>query len=444
MSHQSITYKNILRIAYPIIIGSVAQNIVIATDTAFLGRVGEAQLGAAGNGGLLYLIMILVGMGFAIGSQIIIGRRNGEEKFSEIGKILDNTILFLFLTAAVFFCFSLFFSEKLIRSLSSSDEIFNGISDYIHYRSFGIFFGLFNAGITSFFVGTTNTRIITFSNGIMAVVNVFLAYGMIFGNFGFTAMGIKGAAMASAFSEMTASAVLLIYMLGKIDIKKYNIFRFSNLHIGPMKEILRISAPVMVQQFVAFSAWLFFFSIIEHMGVRELAISHISRSVYSLMILPVFGFSSAASTLTSNLLGQKQPQFVVKMILRTILLSVATVLIFSPVMFLFPEQLLSIYSRDAGLIHEAVPVLYIITIAMFFFAVCFVTFFSVSGTGNTRVSLTIEIISVFIYLLFTYYVAVLSKMPLPVVWCAEFIYFAVMGILSFLYLRFGHWRNVEV
>lgn len=441
---QSISYKNIFRIAYPIILGSIAQNVVIITDTAFLGRVGEAQLGAAGNGGLLYFIMILVGMGFAVGSQIIIGRRNGEKNYSAIGKIFDNSILFLFLISILFFCFSLFFSDPVIQLVVTSDEVYAGVSDYIHYRSFGIFFGLFNAGINSFFVGTTNTRIITLANVVMALVNIFLDYGMIFGNFGFAEMGVKGAAMASAFSEMSASAVLLTYLLVKIDLKKYQLFRKINIAAEPMKEILRIATPVMLQHFVALAAWLAFFSIIENMGVRQLAISHIARSVYLLMILPVFGFSSAASTLTSNLIGQKQPQLVIKAIKRSVHLGLLTVLFISTFIFLFPEQLISVYSENGQLIREAVPVLYIITLAMYFLTVSFIMFFSVSGTGKTWVSLGIEIISLFIYLSFTYFVAILWKMPLPVVWCAEFIYFSAMGTLSFLYLRYGKWREAEV
>ncbi len=444
MPPESTSYKNILSIAYPIILGSIAQNVVIITDTAFLGRVGESQLGAAGNGGLLYFIMILVGFGFSLGSQIIIGRRNGEQNFSAIGKILDNSLLFLLLVAFVFFIFSLFFSEPIIKLIVTSPEVHSGVSDYIHYRSFGIFFGLFNAGMNSFFVGVTNTRIITWSNVIMAVVNIFLDYGMIFGNFGFPQMGVKGAALASALSEMTASGVLLAYLFIKVDLIKYQIFRFVNLAIAPMKEILRIAAPVMLQHFMALAAWLVFFSIIEHMGIRQLAISHIARSVYLLMILPVFGFSSASSTLVSNLLGQKQPQLVIQVIFRSIHLALLTVLVIAPLIYLFPEKLISVYSNNSQLISEAVPVLYVITTAMFFLAISFVVFYSVSGTGNTWISLLIEIISLIVYLLFTYFVAFRWQMPLKIVWCAEFVYFIMIGSLSAFYLRFGKWRDALV
>lgn len=444
MESTSISYKNIFRVAYPIILGSVAQNVVIITDTAFLGRVGEAELGAAGNGGLLYFIMVLVGMGFAIGTQIIIGRRNGENNYPAIGKVLDNSLLFLFLLAAAFFCFLLFFSEPVIQVLVTSEKVHSGVSDYIRYRSFGIFFGLFNAGINAFFVGITNTRVITFSNIIMAVVNIFLDYAMIFGNFGFPEMGVKGAAMASAFSEVAATMVLLAYLFSTSAHIKYRIFSWASLGLAQLNEILRIATPVMLQHFLAFAAWLVFFSAIERMGVRELAVSHIARSVYLLMILPVIGFSSAACTLVSNLIGEKQHHNVRKVIIRSIHLALLTVLAISPFIFLFPSQLLSVYTKDAGLVRDSIPVLYIITFAMYFLAVSFVAFFSVSGTGNTWISLFIEALSIGVYLLFTYLVAVHWNYPLTVVWCAEFVYFSMLGILSFSYLKFGKWKGARL
>ena len=80
----SITYREILLIAYPIIIGSVAQNLLNITDTAFLGRVGPIALGAGAIGGVFYLVAAMLAWGFGIGTQIIIARRKGERAYGEI------------------------------------------------------------------------------------------------------------------------------------------------------------------------------------------------------------------------------------------------------------------------------------------------------------------------------------------------------------------------
>ena len=91
----NISYKNILMIALPIIISGVAQNVINVTDTMFLGRLGEVALGAGGNAGIFYFVLVITGMGFTTGAQIIIGRRNGEKNYSKIGEIFDHCIYFI-------------------------------------------------------------------------------------------------------------------------------------------------------------------------------------------------------------------------------------------------------------------------------------------------------------------------------------------------------------
>ena len=71
------------------------EHLIGLTDTAFLGRVGEIQLGASALGGVYYISIFMLGFGFGIGAQIIMARRNGEKRYSDIGVILSQGILFL-------------------------------------------------------------------------------------------------------------------------------------------------------------------------------------------------------------------------------------------------------------------------------------------------------------------------------------------------------------
>ena len=86
----TISFKNIWLVSFPIILSNVAQNIVNVTDTAFLGHVGEIELGAAGNAGIFYFVMVMLGFGFSVGCQILIGRRNGEENCQRFSRLWIN------------------------------------------------------------------------------------------------------------------------------------------------------------------------------------------------------------------------------------------------------------------------------------------------------------------------------------------------------------------
>ena len=76
------TNKQIWNVSYPIFLSLLAQNVINVTDTAFLGRVGEVELGASAMGGLYYICAFTIAFGFSTGSQIIMARRNGERNYS--------------------------------------------------------------------------------------------------------------------------------------------------------------------------------------------------------------------------------------------------------------------------------------------------------------------------------------------------------------------------
>ena len=80
------TNRQILKIAGPILVSVLMEHLIGMTDTAFLGRVGEVELGASALAGVYYLAIFMLGFGFSTGVQIMIGRRNGEGNYTAIGE----------------------------------------------------------------------------------------------------------------------------------------------------------------------------------------------------------------------------------------------------------------------------------------------------------------------------------------------------------------------
>lgn len=73
------TNKEIRHITYPVLISLLMQQLIGLTDTAYLGRVGEVELGASAVASMYYLAIYMLGFGFSVGAQILIARRNGEK-----------------------------------------------------------------------------------------------------------------------------------------------------------------------------------------------------------------------------------------------------------------------------------------------------------------------------------------------------------------------------
>ena len=441
---QAITYRNIWRISFPIIVSSAAQNIVSAVDTAFLGRLSENAVGAAGNSIIFYYTLVVAAFGFSIGGEIMVGRKNGEGNFPEVGKLIDHCIYAFIPFSLLLFTILFFFSPAILGQVTRSAEILEISVDFIQYRAFGIFFALANLIFRIFYIGITHTRILITSTLLMGIVNVILDYSLIFGHFGLPAMGVKGAALASVIAEASATLFFYLYTRRQREFKKYHLFDMSRFELRRFKNLLRISAPTALQSFLAVSSWFIFFLIIEKLGERELAISHIVRSIYMVMVIPLFGFSQSTSTLVSNVIGQGDVDKVLRLVRKSVLLGLACSGIFFPLILAIPERILSVYTQNTALIAEAVPVLQVVNVAMILFALAYNLFNAVSGTGKTTVSLAIEVTTLVIYLTGTWLLGIHLQMPLEIVWYSEFVYFGVMGPLSFLYLRYGRWRNARI
>lgn len=444
MTRQDISYRNIIRISLPLMVSYIAQNIIAVTDTAFLGRIGDVAIGAGGNGTLLYFIFAMVGMGFSAGLQIIIGRRNGEGNYDKIGPLMQQGFYFILAISFLFFGFMYFFIDDFLSLIVQSEEILQATSGYVRHRSWGIIFTLINVIFLAFFVGTTNTKILTTSTLFIAAVNVFLDYALIFGEFGFPQMGINGAAIASACAEMSGVVFIAIYTMLFINTKKYDLFRFVSINLQKLKEIIAIGGPVMLQNFISIGAWFIFFSIIEHLGEQELAISHIIRSIYMVIMIPVFGLSNTTNTLVSNLIGQGDGEQIFKLIYRMTMLAFCINVFMLLINVLFPTEILSVYTNDKELILASVNTLYIISISMFFFSFAIIRFTAISGTGNTKLALKIECITILVYLLITYIAVEVYRVPVEIAWCSEFIYFSGLGLLSYYYLKSNKLKTIDI
>ena len=440
----SVKYKEIWKIAYPIILGSIVQNIISVTDTAFLGRVGEVELGAAAIGGVFYLTLIMLGFGFSIGSQIIVARRFGENNNKQIGVVIEHSHYFLIVLAILIISTMHWAMKPIFDAVLESEDIKSASINYFEYRIFGLFFAFINFGFRAFYIGIARTRIITWTTIFMALTNVFFDYALIFGNFGFPALGISGAAIASVIAEVSAMIFFIFFTLKFVDLKFFNLFRFKKFDIAILKRILTVAFPMMMQNFISFTGWFFFFLFVEKMGERPLAISNVIRSIYVVMLIPIWGFTSATNTLVSFLIGRERKDEVIPLILKIVKICIAGVAGLVLLNMLFPQVILSIYTNNQILIHEALPSLYVVSIAALFLTVGFVIFSGVSGTGMTKVSFLIETSVIVFYVLYTYIMVSLKSPKIEFVWTVEIFYGSIIAVISFLYMKYGNWHNKKI
>ncbi len=419
----------------------MAQNLINVTDTAFLGRVGEVELGASALGGMFYFVLMMIGAGIGTGAQILIARRYGEANKALIGKTFDHIVYLMLPIGLILLGVMYFLGSNILRPLIQSDEIYRASVAFLDYRMYGIVFALGQILFRSFYIGVANTKVITYSTLIMAGVNIFLDYVLIFGHFGLPSMGIEGAALASVIAEFAAVVYLVLYAYYRNHMQEFSLFRFPRFEQALFNSNLKLSYPIMIQNFLSLGVWFAFFLMVEKMGERELAISNIIRSAYIVIMIPIWGFASAANSLASFLIGLREENQLFRLLWKTVWMCLAGTGIFIVFSFLFPTEIISIYTNNIALVEATIPVLYVVNFGALALAVGFMFFNGVLGTGQTQVGLIIELVVLTLYLLYIFILIRYFDANVVAVWTSELVYGVILAVLSYAYLRFGKWKE---
>ena len=436
--------KEIWGISLPILVSLFVQNLINIPDTAFMGRVGQIELGASALAGVLYLAFYMVTFGFSTGAQILMARRNGEGKYKALGPIMGQGTLFLLLFSALLILALLAWTPQLLKILISSPAVCQAGEDYMRYRVFGLLFTSIGVMFRAFFVAITRTRVLMVNALIMTVANVIFNYIFVFGNFGAPAMGIAGAALGSVLAEASAALHFFLYTLLHIDRKKYALSQFRFEGFGLIREILSVSVWSMILYFLTIGTWFLFFVAVEHLGELPLAISNIIRSTSTLLFMSVNAFGATACTLVSNAMGAGRTDDVMPIIRRLVKMCYSIVLPLIVLLCLIPQVILLIYTDDSTLIAHCIPSVYVMS-AYYILAVPGNIFFqSVSGTGDTRTAFLIEMITIVFYTLAIYAIIVRLRVDISLCWTVEYIYWGFKLLLSFLFFKKVNWKAKKI
>ena len=443
-SSGTYSYRNIWKVAYPILISLVMEQMIGLTDTAFLGRVGEIELGASAIAIVYYMVLFMIGFGFSIGAQIIIGRRNGEGRFKDTGKVFWNGLYFVLGLSGAIILLSEIFSPWMMKFMVSSSAIYDAALSYVRWRLPGMIFAFCTAMFRAFYVGTTQTKTLTLNSIVMVASNVVFNWILIFGKFGCPALGITGAAIGSSLAELVSLIFFIAYTRLRCDRPKYGLDKAARFERNELKEMMPVCTWTMVQHTISISTWLIFFLYIEHLGERSLAISNITRSVSGLLWVVLQAFSSTCSTLVSNIIGEGHQDKVPSLIKRILKLSYGIVSTMIIVFCLFPEAIVRIYTDIPDLITDAIPAMIVMCSSYFLAVGAQVFFLAVSGTGSTKTAFRLELIALAAYMVYCTVIIGIMKLDVAICWTAEHVYSGALLICSWWYIRSGRWKNRKI
>lgn len=429
------SYKALLKVSVPVMMGMLIQFAIFITDAAFLGRLPSSiPFDAVSTAGLIILTLTSACYGLYHGSQILIAKYLGKDN-EQISLIFYNSFFVLLIIAAITYGLTLFISNNFLDNIVESKVLVLSMNEFLNVRSIGFFFSLPGFAFLAFYTGIAQTRFLVWSSIVIASSNIFLDYAMIFGEFGFAERGMLGAAWASNIAEVIG-LVFGIFYLAK-NKKSREIIQSSKISIqwDKIKEILNTSSPLMIQGLLATLGWSVFFLLIEKIGLKELEVSQVIRNIYYIALVPIIGFSSTTKTYVSHFISHKvKRERLIKLLVKLSVLSTSAILIIAIFNLIIPEMIIKIITNKEHVIKESVPVLKLISGAMIIFAFSSILVNAIAGAGRTMATMLIEAVTIAIYLVMSYYVTIVNYTSFYLVWSMEYLYFILLGIFSFIYI----------
>ena len=350
------TYKEIWLIAYPILISLLMEQLIGMTDTAFLGRVGEVELGASAIAGVFYMVIFMVAFGFSIGAQILIARRNGEQQYKEIGDLFYQGIYFQVGMATVMFLLSYCFSPIILKRIVASEHIYEAATSYLHWRVFGAFFSFSAVMFRAFFLGTTQTKTLTLNSIVMVLSNVVFNYILIFGKFGFPQLGIAGAAIATVLSQAVSAILVLLALIRTSDIYKLHL-RKVRFFEGSLSSILRIGIPAGLQAAMYSLSNIIIQTALNALGTDTVAAwtSFGKMDAFCWMVISAFGIS--ATTFVGQNYGAGKYDRVRKSVRVCLGMTLASSIAMSIFLMTAGKYLFHLFTSDPEVIRIGIQIL---------------------------------------------------------------------------------------
>ncbi|MEO1954008.1 MAG: MATE family efflux transporter [Campylobacterales bacterium] len=393
--------KRVLSLAIPAALKHLVDILQVLIDMVMVGMVSVSALAAVGMSMQFMMVVNVLMTLYVVGGNALISRFIGQGRKKRASALLYSlVILASVLSVVVTFC-GYFGSESMFSMMGASSDVVLQGSTYFKILSLGIIAIFIDTLLYNALSASGDTKSSLYIKLASAGVNAFFNYIFIFGHFGVEAMGIAGAGYAT----------IIAYLFNVIAYFLLLNMKHSKLHILPIvrfddiKRVLKIGWSGALDRGISSMSFLVFVSIISAYGTADLAGYQVGLRIEGIAFMPGFGFSIAAMALVGQNLGAKNPDKAFKMgvisgrIAYVFMGSVGAVLI------LFPEFLVSFFTKDEVTISIASSYLILVGLAQIPLAIMFVYAGALRGAGATKTTLKINVFSLWFFRVIPSYIA---------------------------------------
>lgn len=327
----------------PLVGGNLAQLAIGITDTVMLGWYGVEALAAVVLASTAFFTLFIASSGFAAAVLPMVAEADAADDVVKARRVTRMGLWISMVMAAL--CMPVFWYSEAVFLLLGQPETQAALGQsYLRIAGFGIFPALLVMVLKSFLSALERTQIVLWGTVLTAVLNGFLNWALIFGNWGFAEMGLRGAAVASLFSNFMTVVVLLAYVYGVPVLRSYDLFgRLWRIDAEALRDVFRLGWPIGLTSLAEVGLFSASAVMIGWIGTHELAAHGIALQISAATFMVHLGLSSAATVRAGRAFGRHDPDDLKRggWIATVFSMSLATITV---VLFLtYPEQLVGLF-----------------------------------------------------------------------------------------------------
>lgn len=387
----------LLKLAIPFALTGFVQSAVWFFETIFLAHLSPEILAAGSLVGWLFGTIAVILFGALSSINILVAYKYGEKDENSIALIArDGLLLALLLTIPTFFL--LWNMAPVFLLFGQSEAIVHLAKSYLQALSFGILANFLAIACFEVIIGLGHTRVIFICTVISVVLNVFWSYVLIFGKYGFPALGIAGAGWGTTVGNWLTMVILFFFIIVNKNYRTY--FRYTFCFSKPifLGELLQIGVPI---GFMYCAEVAFFFALTLCMGILGSdvqAANQVALQYLALFMSAVFAIAQAVTVRIGHSLGAREIEAADKASDMGIFISLTMTILVAFVYWFFPNPLIALdfnvhAPHNALLILLIKKILIVCAVFQIFESIRISLFGSLRGLKDTKFTLITSLFS---------------------------------------------------
>lgn len=301
-------YKAILRLGLPITIGQLGLTMQNIADNIMVGQHSTEELAAAGLVNNLFILAILLAVGYSIGAVSQIGALYSQNNKSKIVEVLKSSIVADSMQGVIILAVlvGLYFA---LPYMSQPDELMPLMQPYLLIQIISFPFMFLANPFKQCTDSINDTSVAMTITLIGNIWNIVFNYLLIFGKFGFPEMGIIGAGWATASSRVVMFLLFVSVFFLRPKYKEYR-QHWNTSHVSRQKVFLlnRLGWPIAIQMGMEVASFSLVAIFIGWVGTTHLAAHQVMLSISNIVFMSFMGFTNAVSIRVSNYNGLHDKQ----------------------------------------------------------------------------------------------------------------------------------------